>query len=469
MNRMPPVHAETAYVFRHALLRDAAYSLQLPERRRALHMLAFQVLQEITGPAPALTPLEVNTRVAAPAHPATALAFDMAGHLRAAQADVSLRLPYLQLAAGHASANFDFVAARELWLEYAATCPAVQRGPATYRAGMAVLRGGHLHDAATLLEQATVTARKTGDIACEAACLAGQSRVLTGLGRLADSATAAEQSLELSRRSHDHHGETMALLVLGSLELHAGHRAEADAWFEQAATMARAVGDRHSECAAYTNRASALIYMGQVNEAEQQLELGQATLADVNDDQLRLGLMMNRAALHGAKGDTHEAINQYAEAITFARKRGDRASEAICTNNIADEHHRAGRLEHAREMFVRTLQLARETGQSLLELHVLICLAEVSSKAGDSHDTLQFADAALSLARALDSAMHTGMALAWRAVGMVASGHPEAARADWHDAADLFRRSKLSPGGVADAMRQACAKAGVPPFDEGDT
>jgi WD40 repeat protein len=45
--------AEQAYVFRHALLRAAAYQLQLPADRARLHRLAFDVTEQIAGKLPA--------------------------------------------------------------------------------------------------------------------------------------------------------------------------------------------------------------------------------------------------------------------------------------------------------------------------------------------------------------------------------------------------------------------------------
>lgn len=46
------MHAEDAYIFRHALLREAAYQLQLPGDRRAMHRLAFGVIERLFGGPP---------------------------------------------------------------------------------------------------------------------------------------------------------------------------------------------------------------------------------------------------------------------------------------------------------------------------------------------------------------------------------------------------------------------------------
>ncbi|NUN50659.1 MAG: hypothetical protein HUU15_17750, partial [Candidatus Brocadiae bacterium] len=52
---------ESAYLFRHALARDAAYHLQLPGERARLHGLAFAVIESACGGrAPAAPALVVG-------------------------------------------------------------------------------------------------------------------------------------------------------------------------------------------------------------------------------------------------------------------------------------------------------------------------------------------------------------------------------------------------------------------------
>ena len=47
--RSQPMHAELAYLFRHALMRDAAYHLQMPADRARLHGLAFAPIEAVAG------------------------------------------------------------------------------------------------------------------------------------------------------------------------------------------------------------------------------------------------------------------------------------------------------------------------------------------------------------------------------------------------------------------------------------
>ena len=64
------MHAERAYLFRHALMREAAYQLQLPGDRARLHELAADALEALYGaPAECGVDLESFTPTAADPFP----------------------------------------------------------------------------------------------------------------------------------------------------------------------------------------------------------------------------------------------------------------------------------------------------------------------------------------------------------------------------------------------------------------
>ena len=79
------MNAESAYLFRHALLRDAAYQLQLPGDRALLHGLAFELIEALAGgrpPEPA--PLDADEERPFAPHPTDAVAHELADHARSA-------------------------------------------------------------------------------------------------------------------------------------------------------------------------------------------------------------------------------------------------------------------------------------------------------------------------------------------------------------------------------------------------
>ena len=85
--------AEQAYLFRHVLVRDAAYELQLPAERAALHDLAASTMLAVLAP------------------PLDAVAHELAVHLRIGGRQPELERHYTLLAARYAHAGFNHAAA----------------------------------------------------------------------------------------------------------------------------------------------------------------------------------------------------------------------------------------------------------------------------------------------------------------------------------------------------------------------
>ncbi|MCC6466217.1 MAG: hypothetical protein IT463_12830 [Planctomycetes bacterium] len=81
------MHAELAYLFRHALLRDAAYQVQMPSDRARLHELAFYLIEDVFGGrAPEPPPLDAIDPPKMQPHPTDAVAEEPAWHARRALA-----------------------------------------------------------------------------------------------------------------------------------------------------------------------------------------------------------------------------------------------------------------------------------------------------------------------------------------------------------------------------------------------
>src|SRR5690606_3480156 len=121
------MHAELAYLFRHALMRDAAYDLQLPGDRAKLHELAFELIEQaFGGRAPEPAPLESLDEPRHTPHPTDVVAIEHADHARQAIDARHLHAPlrlYLHRAAEHAQRSYNNRAAVQCWLQLAELLP----------------------------------------------------------------------------------------------------------------------------------------------------------------------------------------------------------------------------------------------------------------------------------------------------------------------------------------------------------
>ncbi|MCC6739532.1 MAG: hypothetical protein IT452_10850 [Planctomycetia bacterium] len=76
--------AEAHYLFRHAMLRDAAYQLQLPSDRCRLHACALEALESVLGGPPPDAPAGERITSESPPHPTDPFARELGEHARLA-------------------------------------------------------------------------------------------------------------------------------------------------------------------------------------------------------------------------------------------------------------------------------------------------------------------------------------------------------------------------------------------------
>ena len=166
-DRLVSMRAEMAYLFRHALLRDAAYQLQLPGDRARLHALAFAAIEELAGGrAPEPAPLDAAEPVPFQPHSTDPFSEELAGHARVASPEgaawLATRRLYLCRAAQHAEGDFHPGAAERLWREFADLVEGAEKGEALRRASVAADNAGRSGSAEILATQALDVLRTCG-------------------------------------------------------------------------------------------------------------------------------------------------------------------------------------------------------------------------------------------------------------------------------------------------------------------
>lgn len=169
-----PVDAEFAYLFRHALLRVAAYELQLPRDRARLHGLAVEIIEELWG--------SEDSGI-------ESLAPELADHARLALEDSALPEPesvrlrtklerYLGLGADFCSRQHRASEAARLYTQLAevAAEPAA-RANALAHAGNTSRMATRYNESVEAFRRGAALARELGDEALLVECLTGEAGV----------------------------------------------------------------------------------------------------------------------------------------------------------------------------------------------------------------------------------------------------------------------------------------------------
>jgi len=182
--------AEIAYLFRHALLRDAAYSLQLPSDRARLHELAFYLIEQaFGGRAPEPPPLDAINPPEFVPHATDRVAAELAYHgQRALEPGTGAKsacpwLLYLRRAAEVADQQFR-PEAESLWLKLAEQLQGAACGEAIRSAGWATHLRGRPHIAERHMDQALAIHREVGNRRGEGLALGNLAIVYQETGRV---------------------------------------------------------------------------------------------------------------------------------------------------------------------------------------------------------------------------------------------------------------------------------------------
>ncbi len=406
------VTAETAYLFRHALLRDAAYELQLPKARARLHLLAADILEAMPEAG-------------------TLLAREIADHLRLAAVDKADRATrareerFAALAAGHADASFKLLEAVVLWQRVAELSPD-RKADALRHAGRAALQYG-LPVAESLLKSALKCADTERDERAKAHACGSMANLYQQIGRLDDALAYHERAIKISRDLGSREFEGVQVGNIANLYFRQGRLAEAEAAHESALAIHREQGNRKNEAVTLGNLAGVLQKLGRMEEAERLFE----------------------------------------QSISLLKQSGELRSYAIAMANFGNFLADGMRLEQSRRVLTEALRLVRESGNHRFEGNVQGSLGLLYCMLGQPHEGMPRLALACAIHQEVQnwgSLVHHGLRLAlWQ----LATGDNAAARMQWKKSA-LHAQEHGQLALVADlrpAMLQDCERAGVPPLD----
>lgn len=329
---MPEPSAEIAYLFRHALLRDAAYDLQPPATRAHLHGLAVQLLEQFHGgraPMPDLTPPAAHSFTP---HRTDGIASELAAHARlAVQAggdpdlDEPLRVYHCR-AAQVAEQAYGHAEALSAWQRAAALFPDSRRGECLRRAANSALRLMRPEQAEQLHVAALDLAVECDDVGLEAAVRGSRTVLLYQLARLEECDREGALALELLQRAGDRRGEAAVLSALGSRYVARSDFERGEAFNIRAREIARETGFGKLDAAVTVNLGNLRSFQHRWQEAEE----------------------LDR------------------EGLALARALNTRDIEAQALMNLAEVFQNTGRLEQAESHLRAAVELARETGQPMV-------------------------------------------------------------------------------------------------------
>lgn len=318
--------AETVYLFRHAVVRDAAYALHLPSERSDLHVLAMHSLA---------------------AHgEASALASELADHAQRAQegAERDQVVKLLEAEKEHRLRAAEFAEHRGASAEFVE----------------------HMLRLADL-PQPSLKARLD--------CLARAGSTLMGIGKLDRAERVAWRMNALAREAKDGVQEARSLRALMAIEATIGKAEQADTHLRQSLEILERLGDRGE--LASTLRACALHAMSRGRYTEAQAWIDRAM--PYSDDNLwERGLILDtRGQLEFLMHKFEQALDSYRQSVELTLQTGNPAKARDTRTGTANCLMELGRLDEAESEARRLIEEFRRVGRASDESTMLAVLAAI--------------------------------------------------------------------------------------------
>ncbi|MDX1615305.1 MAG: AAA family ATPase [Candidatus Promineifilaceae bacterium] len=405
--------SELRYIFRHGLLRDAAYHMQARTSRQALHRLAVEALEAL--------------------HDGELVPYygELAYHCERARLDDKAR-HYLELAGAAAAEAYQNHLAADYFQRALNLTPADDHD-ARYRLlaareALSDLLGNrdeqaqHLSEMSALADtadrQVEVLIRQawrgfwTGEYQtsldhskraieladqCGETTLAGRAHyvrwwVLLTLGNLTDSNRQARAALEAARQAGDRAGEANAHNALGMLGIAEGNYFSSRQHLLTFLRLARQLKNREREHTALLNLGIVSTVLGDYQQArryyQQSLDVGR----EIGHWVSMGSLYVNLSWVAGSLGEWETALEWGQRGLERKRQARHPEAEAEALLWLAHAWTALGEFEQAEDAYRHSLETRRELGQENLAMGVLAGLARLALAQDDLAAASRYAD-----------------------------------------------------------------------------
>lgn len=387
--------SEIEYIFRHALLRDAAYSMQLVSRQRGLHQLAVSALEEVYQ-----DDLEPHYGELA-FHAGKAELRDKALHYLTLAGDLSMSTYLNRQASDYFTRALAFVPADDLFTQFELL---IKRAECSHNRGDTSSQVDDL----TRLES---LARDLADNGLLARVLTRQAYRSSMTGDYPNAVKYAFQAQELAKAAGDNATLLSLQIVLPDALTHTGKLTEAKRYAEDGLKYARKVNDPHSEAYALTALGLVTLELEGPTAARQHQESALALAQQVRDRNLEAKVLNNLAISVGvSQGDYHAAREYFQLSLAIFHEHGNQRGKGLILANLGWLSGLLGDYLSAMTYYEQALKIARELGQRLEEMYTYVNLSTAAYGQGNAVEALKWAEKAQELAVAASDRIAEGWA-----------------------------------------------------------
>lgn len=374
------MNAELAYLFRHAVLREVAYSLWLPTDRARLHEFAMSIIENTPGADLGRLAAELADH-AFLAQQAPEVTEDKPRLQRLHEAEERfLRLALAQAQKTHHRGEVARFCRRILASRTLSTGDA---GEFEQVLASELQANGKLDEAKSHFEHAAKAADTAGLHGLQARCLVGVAINLTRRGLMSEAEQVLNSVLELTTEHQEWSMHSSALNWLAGIYEDTGRVNLCELTFKRAADVAMKVGNDNMFLACLGNLSNFYRTTGRLEESAQTMRTVLAGFEKLQD--LRnIGTALNNL------GRTSYMLNRlddaelaYQQALAVIEPIGERFSGAFALGNLADIWIARGKLQQALGALERAISMTEETANWMHAAAFLAKLADLRLLTGE--------------------------------------------------------------------------------------
>ncbi len=391
--RLAAYQPELEYLFRHALVQDAAYESLLKQERRSLHAMVGEALEQLYP--------ERLTELAA----ILAMHFEAAGENEKA-------IRYLRSAAAYAYDRNAIVEAYDLYERAENLLPPAPadgpdpRGRERVEIGLRRARAGFSFRGADLIatfDQLAAQARELGDLRLEAEALLDLALYRQFGGEQYETSPelrrALDRAAEIAHQLDDPFLGAMPRSLTGLSQVFFGKLREGTATLRETAPLLEQKHDSIGSSFALMALAIGLARLGQFDEAEVAARRS-AEIAERGDVIAKIDARIGLSQVHSIRGDLATAIPILQDCSSLAESTGAVACLVSSSFLLGDAYMRNGDFGDARIAFEHGSQVADVTNEALFRPSISAYLRSTfASLANFNPVAIQSWDEALTEAR----------------------------------------------------------------------
>jgi len=411
------------YLFKHILMQEVVYDMQLRRRLRDLHRQAAEAIESL------------HTSELTPHYADLAYHYEQAGMEEEA-------ITYLHKAGDHASETYDVQRAVDYYQKALALLPegvasAPRRLPLYEGLGKMLRIQGRYPEAIAASQDMLTAAQTSGDQAAQARAWSELSWTQNTQGDNHAALESAGRAEAIAREAGAQIELTNALVLKGWAFCRLGDPEAALSLGEQALDISTTLHEERKKASALNLLSTVYDALGQYKQA---IRLTRQALGIYRALGRRLeeGVMLNNLGTTvGAFGDYGMAVSIFQEALVIAREIGDHSGEMLCLSNLGGMQISLGDYQAAETSIQQAIHIAEAIGIKFPEAYSFLAEAYLGQE--KIEEALTAARRALAMAQASQE----DIGGAWRALALVAAAlrEPVTIGEATYDVADCFAES----------------------------